>query len=77
MLSIVFAAGVRGSLFLMIAPSVQILLQGLATELSGTVKFRVRIVLIIAARVVLLLVGKIITAPIANLPARPDLKHPV
>ena len=56
---------------LTIALSVEVLFLGLAvtTELSETVKSKMRIVLIIAALVVLLPVGAFIATPVASLPA--------
>jgi len=70
-LGIAFAAGAKAGLLLTIALSVEVLFLGLAvtTELSETVKSRMRIVLIIAALVVLLPVGAFIATPIASLPA--------
>ncbi len=70
-LGIAFAAGAKAGLLLTIALSVEVLFLGLAvtTELSETVKSRMKIVLIIAALVVLLPIGAFISAPIANLPA--------
>lgn len=70
-LGIAFAAGAKAGLLLTIALSVEVLFLGLAvtTELSETVKSRMRIVLIIAALVVLLPVGAFIATPVASLPA--------
>jgi zinc transporter, ZIP family len=69
-LGIAFAAGAKAGLLLTIALSVEVLFLGLAvtTELSETVKSKVRIVLIIAALVVLLPVGALIASPVASLP---------
>ena len=70
-LGIAFAAGAQAGLLLTIALSVEVLFLGLAvtTELSETVKSKMRIVLIIAALVVLLPVGAFIATPVASLPA--------
>ena len=69
-LGIAFAAGAKAGLLLTIALSVEVLFLGLAvtTELSQTVKSRVRIVLVIAALILLLPLGALVATPIAGLP---------
>lgn len=71
-LGIAFAAGAKAGLLLTIALSVEVLFLGLAVtnELSETVKSRRRIVLTVAALIVLLPVGAIVASPVAALPAQ-------
>ncbi len=70
-LGIAFAAGMQAGLLLTIALSIEVLFLGLAVtiDLSGTVKSRMRIVLIVAALLFLLPVGAFIATPVAGLPA--------
>ena len=69
-LGIAFAAGAKAGLLLTIALSVEVLFLGLAVtaELTATVKSRMRIVLIVAALLVLLPVGAFVATPVAGLP---------
>ena len=69
-LGIAFAAGAKAGLLLTIALSVEVLFLGLAvtTELSQTIKSRVRIVMVIAALILLLPLGAFVATPIARLP---------
>ena len=71
-LGIAFAAGAKAGILLTIALSVEVLFLGLAvtTELSETVKSRVRIVLIVVALLVLLPIGAFVASPIASLPTQ-------
>ena len=70
-LGIAFAAGGQAGLLLTIALSLEVLFLGLAVVLglSGTVKSGMRIVLIVAALLILLPVGALIATPVASLPA--------
>ena len=69
-LGIAFAARAKAGLLLTIALSVEVLFLGLAvtTELSQTIKSRVRIVMVIAALILLLPLGAFVATPIASLP---------
>ena len=71
-LGIAFAAGGQAGLLLTIALSLEVLFLGLAIVigLSDTVKSRMRIVLIVAALLILLPVGVLIATPVAGLPAQ-------
>lgn len=70
-LGIAFAAGAQAGLLLTIALSVEVLFLGLAVtiDLSDTVKSRLRVVLTVAALLVLLPLGAFLASGVASLPA--------